>query len=219
MGKARVWILAALAMAASALSACNVVSTKTPMFGPQDASSLKLRDGVWRQAPDPDKACKFDETKPVDTWPECVDPLLVRGGEFFPWRGESKSWNPEGAGKALLVAGEPMIMQFRDERSDGGIYLYAGFEPKLDAEGRVIKIDAWPVLCGPPPPPAQGQTANANDATSAGTKAPFPGMVMDEKGQNCTTSDPGAIRYSAKASRALVKGAVPFIYWVRDGEK
>ena len=109
MGKARVWILAALAMAASALSACNVVSTKTPMFGPQDASSLKLRDGVWRQAPDPDKACKFDETKPVDTWPECVDPLLVRGGEFFPWRGESKSWNPEGAGKALLVAGDTSL--------------------------------------------------------------------------------------------------------------
>ena len=32
-----------------------------------DASPLKLHDGVW--APE-DAQCRFDETKPVDAWPE-----------------------------------------------------------------------------------------------------------------------------------------------------
>ena len=150
MDRGRIASFAALALAASALSACNVVATKEPLFTQADASPLKLHDGVW--APEDDQ-CRFDETKPVDAWPDCAQPLLVRDGEFLTWQADSKTWRSDATGKILIVAGDPMILEARDtpENSEP-VYVYAGFTPRTDSQGRIVSIQAWPVLCGPPPP-------------------------------------------------------------------
>jgi hypothetical protein len=218
MPAVRTALLAALALAALALSACNVVTTKEPLFTQADASPHHLRDGVWAPKPD-DEKCVFDETKPVEAWPECVDPVLVRNSELLAWQRDTKTWKADDTSKVLIVGGDPMILQFYDKPQDGDpIYLYSGVDPKLDADGRIVALQAWPVLCGPPPPPPEGQPAS-DDVTAAGTKAPFPGMLMDEKGQNCTTTDPGVVRAAAKASRPLIKKALTSVRWIRDGER
>jgi hypothetical protein len=218
MRSVRTALFAALALAASALSACNIVATKQPLFTQADASPHHLRDGVWEPKPDSDK-CVFDESTPVDSWPECVDPVLVRNGELLSWQRGAKVWKSDDTSKVLIVAGDPLILQLYDkpEQSDP-VYLYAGLDPKFDAEGRIIAFQAWPVVCGPPPPPAPGQKAS-DDALAAGTKTPFPGMTMDEKGQSCTTTDPAALRNAARASRALVKKDLPAMRWIRDGDR
>jgi hypothetical protein len=217
MARGRTALLALLALAASMLSACNIVVTKTPLFADADKSPLQFRDGVWNPA---DTDCAFDETKPVDAWPDCVKPVLVRNGEFLSWQGDTKSWKSDDTGKALIVAGDPMILQLYDKPENADpFYLYAALTPKLDAQGRIISLQAWPVLCGPPPPPPPGGKADASALTQAGTKQPFPGMTMDAQGQNCTTGDPKALRNAARASKALVKDGLPSIHWVRDGER
>ena len=213
MDRSRTGLFAALALTASTLCACNVVATKAPLFSQADASPLKLHDGVW--APEDDR-CRFDETKPVEAWPDCAQPLLVRDGEFLTWQADSKTWRSDATGKILIVAGDPMILEARDTpASSEPVYLYAGVVPKLDASGRIIAVQVWPVLCGPPPPGPQGAPA-----TQAGTKSPFPGMTMDAKGQTCTTRDPNALRSAARASKGLAAtGGLAGAHWVRDGER
>lgn len=212
MGRSRTILFAALALAASALSGCNVVATRTPLFTQADAGPQKLHDGVW--APEDDR-CRFDETKPVDAWPECAQPLLVRDGEFLTWQADTRSWRSDATGKILIVAGDPMILQAYDTPENATpVYVYAGFTPRTDAQGRIVRVQAWPVLCGPPPPGPKGAPA-----TQAGTKAPFPGMTMDDKGQTCTTSDRDALRSAAKASRAFAVTGLAGAHWVRDGER
>lgn len=212
MDRSRIASFAALALAASALGACNVVATKDPLFTQADASPLKLHDGVW--APEDDR-CRFDETRPVEAWPDCAQPLRVRDGEFLTWQADNKSWRSDATGRILIVAGDPMILEARDipENSEP-IYVYAGFTPRSDAQGRIVSIQAWPVLCGPPPPGPKGAPA-----TQAGTKAPFPGLTMDAKGQTCTTSDPNALRSAARASKGLASTGLARAHWVRDGER
>lgn len=216
MGHVRLGFVAWLAIAASALSACNVVVTKAPLFGKAEASRLVMRDGVWTS---PGDSCAFDETKPVDAWPECASPGLVRHGELLSWDREAKAWKSGDIG-VVFVGGEPIMLQAHATQTDGddGFYLYAGIEPRLDAQGRIIGLKAWPVLCGPPPPPPPGTAPSQDTATQSGTKAPFPGMVMDEKGQNCTTSDKDALRRAARESRRFEGDALANIHWVRDGE-
>jgi hypothetical protein len=214
MFQVRIGLAALLALAACALSACNVVVTKTPLFSPAEASPAQMRDGIWTS---PGDKCAFDETKPIDAWPECADPALVRHGELLTWNREAKAWKP-GDVAVLFVAGEPIVLQAHSTDDDGG-YLYAGIEPRLDGAGRIIALKAWPVLCGPPPPPAPGTTASTDTATQAGTKAPFPGMVMDEKGQTCTTADKAALRRAAQLSRQYQTDGFANIHWVRDGER
>jgi len=212
MDRGRIALFAALAAAASALGACNVVATQAPLFSQADASPLKLHDGVW--APEDDQ-CRFDQTKPVDAWPACAQPLLVRDGEFLTWQADSKTWRSDATGKILIVAGDPLILEARDTPAESEpVYLYAGFTPRTDAQGRIISVRAWPVLCGPPPPGPKGAPA-----TQAGTKTPFPGMTMDAKGQTCTTSDPGALRSAARASKGLAADGLSGAHWVRDGER
>jgi hypothetical protein len=212
MDRGRIASFAALALAASALSACNVVATKEPLFTPADASPLKLHDGVWAPA---DDQCRFDETKPVDAWPDCAQALLVRDGEFLTWQADSKTWRSDTTGKILIVAGDPMIIEARDTpQNSEPVYVYAGFTPRTDAQGRIVGVQVWPVLCGPPPPGPKGAPA-----TQAATKAPFPGMTMNAKGQTCTTGDPNALRSAARASKGLATTGLASAHWVRDGER
>ena len=212
MGRGRIALFAVLALAASALNACNVVATKDPLFSQADASPLKLHDGVW--APENDQ-CRFDQAKPIDAWPDCAEPLLVRDGEFLTWQPDNKTWRSDATGRILIVAGDPMILEARDTpQNSEPIYVYAGFVPRTDAQDRIVGLQAWPVLCGPPPPGPKGAPA-----TQAGTKAPFPGMTMDAKGQTCTTSDPRALRSAARASKGLATKGLASAHWVRDGER
>ena len=215
MSQVRIGLIALLAIAASALGACNVVTTQTPLFSKADASSLSMRDGIWTS---PGDTCAFDETLKVDAWPECASPGLVRHGELLAWDREAKAWKP-GDTDFLFIAGDPVVLQAHASAdAAGGFYLYAGIEPKLDANGRIIAVKAWPVLCGPPPPSASGG-ASTDEATQAITKSPFPGMVVDEKAQNCTTTDKDVVRRAARASRQYETSALANIHWVRDGER
>ena len=47
MDRGRIASFAALALAASALSACNVVVTQDPVVRPGEASPAQMRDGIW----------------------------------------------------------------------------------------------------------------------------------------------------------------------------
>jgi hypothetical protein len=205
MARARAAIVLALAVAAFALGGCNAVVTKAPLFTDADASPHRLHDGIWN----PEKAgCAVDEAKPVDAWPECADPVLVRRGELLAWQRDTRIWKSNDAMKALVVDGDPMILQVQDKpEGEAPYYLYAGGSPTLDARGRIVALQLWPVLCGPPP-------------ADAGATKPFPGIVLNPQGHDCTTGDPKALRDAAKASKASAKPEdLLAVHWVRDGER
>lgn len=208
------------------LAACNLITTETPLFTAADAAPTPpLREGIWAGV---EKDCRYDESRPVASWPKCADWFLVRGdvvshydAEKDAWEHasfrngrlatfEDGAWNEEGG--FLLVGGDPMIGQLGSEKEgEPKAYFYMGLRPRLDDAGRVIEMSLWPVLCGPPPPaPKEGEKP------VYATQNPFPGLTMVEN--NCTTSSQDALRAAARASEGL-DATVPTARWLRDGDK
>jgi hypothetical protein len=211
-------VIAALAL----LGACNMVTTKAPLFAKADGvHGPKLRPGVWSQNPTGD--CTLDESKPLTDWPSCADGFVVVddgtiGG--YEQKDGKQIWSTT---QAIVAAGDPLIFQIH-LTADAGAgamspdgYLYAGMEPtKLDGEGRAVATRSWPVLCGPPP---AADAKGPDGAQKLGTAAPFPGLVMDAQGNDCTTDSREVLRAAAKASRKLTPDAqLAIMHWVRDGK-
>jgi hypothetical protein len=73
--------LAAAAAFLLGLSGCNLVVSEEPWFTEADAVPMPvLRDGLWRSD---DAGCRVDESKPAERWPDCAEPLFVRGAEAW----------------------------------------------------------------------------------------------------------------------------------------
>jgi len=199
------WLRRGLAAAALALlGACNMVTTKEPLFTAADAAGAPaLKPGLWRQ--DGDSSCQFDEAKPLAEWPACANGFLVKDGETvgaYQTQAGKQTWNVT---PYILASGSPRVFQTPTDASIAGVpvppaYIYAAIEPaKLDEAGRITEVTAWFVLCGPPPPTG----VKGPDGTSqrAGTLKPLPGLTMDAAADDCTTTSPDAVRHAAAASR------------------
>jgi hypothetical protein len=216
------------------LSACNVVVTQTPLFTADDeAAAPRLKPGVWLAMKQGD--CRFDESKPIDTWPECAGGAVVKVGELVGYN------KKEGGGAwehdpFILAAGDPRIGQIRmtetlgvsaDAEASGGAtatasatgggmsysYGYVGVRVvSADPQGLITAVSYWPVMCGPPPPKNK-----KGEDVAMGTLKPLPGMVMKPGDGVCSTTSKAVIHSAARAS--IPWGPAMEAHWIRDGDR
>ncbi len=198
------------------LGACNRVQTDHPLFSPEDTQGAPhLRNGLWvvddsLGVVEDDKPCRFDARKPVTRWPDCADWMLVRDGQLLGY-----SRDKDGPGKwetipFILARGATPVLQLGLTDDDGvATYSYFGLQPTGSSEGGVTAFRSWPVLCGPPPPPAK-----TGDKPRFVTLEPLPGMTVVE--DNCTADSTAAVTAAAGASRAWTDDAVGGARWIRD---
>jgi hypothetical protein len=206
------------------LGACNMVVTKAPLFSKADtAGEAQLRAGVWRETQQ--QPCDFDETKPLAEWPGCASGFIVRDGQVGGYNTDAEGKRTWTSSELIVAGDEPRVIQvlMKDlgvkglgELAFGPMYLYVAAHPtKTDAQGRIVAYTAWPILCGPPPPPdAKGPDGNA---TRMGTLRPLPGLTMDKDGNNCTTTSQQVVLAAAKASAQWQGADTTEDHWIRDG--
>jgi hypothetical protein len=197
-------------LAALPLAACNMVVAETPWF--DAASGPQLKDGLWANLQTPD--CKLDAAVPIADWPSCASPMLITGNSYSgPPNGprgkdaESSNWQ---AIPHVLVGGDPQLDQLRLEpnatggqagpRTDKPLYLYMAVKPvALDADGRIIETQRWPVLCGPMP-----KKPREKDGVPIFTSdRPFKGIRVD--GEICLAESAEALRAAAAASEVAAQ--------------
>ncbi len=198
------------------LGACNRVHTDHPLFFAEDARGAPLlRNGLWvvedsLGAVADDEPCRFDARKPVTRWPDCAEWMLVRDGELLGYdreKGGQGSWTSV---PFVLAKGEPAVLQIGVTGDDGPTtYSYFGLQPIRSDAGGVVAFHSWPVLCGPPPPPAK-----KDEKPRFVTLEPLPGLTVVE--DNCTADAAGPVRAAAAASRAWTDDAVGGARWIRD---
>ena len=221
--------------AAALLGGCNVVVSQTPVFTAADsAGAPPLRDGLWISVK-PD--CAVDETKPLAAWPDCADSFVAKAGEL---RGTSEKERGKPGTPYVIAAGDPLVLQAQpdievsggaDASASGGAtasasasvtatqsapppYMFLAVHPlALDAQGRMVRIEEWPVMCGPPPPDPKPGTPP--DKQSMVTLHPLPGLKIQD--QVCTPNGKAAVLGAAKASHAY--GPSQTSHWVRDQER
>lgn len=213
-----------------ALPACaNRVVSEKPWFDAAQAAASTLRDGVWRAE---DAACKVVETEPAEQWPACASWSYVRPGQFVGLDSNkggkseqpSYEWSPIDH---VLVAGEPMIDQLKGcaltEKAQAAVdagrepeasdpdaltdYCYAAIKPiSRDERGQIVRVETWPVLCGP-----------WGEDHSKVTRNPWPGLTVVK--DNCTAADEASLREAARRSYEVAResGDVQIRHWVRDG--
>ena len=203
------------------LSGCNILVTEQPLFTAADeAGAPALKPGVWLIFQE--DGCKFDETRPIDEWPDCAGGGVIRPGEVI----DHDQKAPKGVfehSPFVFAAGAPRIaeMQMKEQvtSGDGGAqttftYAYgAARTTKLDDQGRIVAVTYWFVLCGPPAPKDKH-----GDDTALGTLKPFPGLKMKPGDATCTTDSKAVVRSAAVASEAYKKGPLN-AKWLRDGDK
>jgi hypothetical protein len=200
--------------AALMLFGCNWVVTKAPLFGPADeAGAPQLRSGVWGASSSKD--CAFDQRKPVADWPDCAGWLIVKNGRWM--FAENKGRREWTVARVVLTAGSPQILQTPPELAGKGAdatYSYYGLSAaSRDKRGRITAFRMWPVLCGPPAPPAK-----AGDPAPAPAVHPFPGMTVDVNDSDCTTASREAVRQAADASQLWADTSLT-ARWIRDGDR
>jgi len=193
------------------LTGCNAVVTRSPLFTRADeAGAPAPREGLWRF--DGDTDCAVDEGRPLIEWPACAGGAVLKGGlaGYYERKTGSPVWTEQAF---ILAAGKPRIAQAQvvvsgDVKLDANPYAYAGATAtKFDERGRITAFSFWPVQCGPPPPSA---------GVDAITRAPLPGMTVQEGQPLCTTTSVEALRNAARASQAWAPRPLS-AHWVRDG--
>jgi hypothetical protein len=194
--------LATIAM----LAGCSGVVSSTPWYSRADAQAApQLRDGVWRITSRSQSPCKVRESAPLQRWPSCASAIVVRKLELRALSDTKAGWKWSEA--AYILAGDaPTIVQITDVVGGKTSYEYAWARAtKRDDQQRVIAIQGWRVLCGPPTPAASAQ-------------APlYPGLTND-KG-DCDAASPDAIRQAALTTEADYPDRRFEAHWIRDGER
>ncbi|WP_334160719.1 hypothetical protein [Phenylobacterium sp.] len=192
-------LFAALAVTLSACS--NQVYSRGPLFTPEPIAAI-LRPGVWAA---PDQACRFDPAQPLAAWPDCAHGQAIEQGQAL--------WEAKSA-RLTLAAGEPMILQLQAARRPRETWYYALAPLRRDQAGRVVELETWAVLCGPPPPPRI--EADGDSHEDSVTHHPLPGLHVS--GRNCLARRPDPIRDAARLSRGWDDDPTR-AYWVRDGAR
>ena len=227
----KLWIgLAAAAM----LGGCNIVVSPTPVFTLADsAGAPEFHPGLWAT---PRPGCTFDDSTPVARWPDCVDTFVVQGGLLRDVGDKAKG---KPGTPYVIAAGEPLVVQARMDtdvqaganvsssrgaaasasasvsvtQSEPPPYIFLAVHPlAFDDRRRMVRIEAWPVLCGPPPPTDPPGTPPQKQ--SSVTRHPFPGLTIQD--QVCTPDGKAAVLGAAKASRAFSVDQIQTSHWVRD---
>ncbi len=209
------------------LGGCNVVMTKTPLFGSADAAGApQLRLGVWRG--EPDRPCAVNEALPIARWPDCANVLVVQDGLLSFHNRDAKGQPTLSSTPFVLAGGSPSVLQATEDDPDAKegsapadrrAYFYMGLRPtKTDPKGRITAFTAWSAMCGPPPPNDAKTTDGKN--TRYGSLSPLPGLTMDKQENNCTTSSKDAVHAAAAASEQWTKPeSMVGAHWVRDGSR
>lgn len=203
------------------LGGCNLVISEQPWFTEGQAGP-RLRPGVWVNL-DP-AGCTFDFAQPVENWPECAEPMIVRGDDYILREEADREGPPRWQTvRHLVVAGTPLIdqIEWRDKDETGErtrkVYFYTGLAPTAyAADGAITEVKRWLVQCGPMNPAPRKPKSGPRPQTV--TKRPFPGLKVE--GTNCTAANAEAVRGAAKASEAISGNdrSSPMIgRWVRDG--
>jgi hypothetical protein len=220
-------------LAVVTLSACNMVVSDKPWF--DAASGPQLKDGLWANLDSP--GCAVDPAKTIAQWPECAQPMLIRGNTY--------SGPPAGSDPAMaaarfdpskwqaishfLVEGEPQVDQIfldlsKASANDGidrskakSFYLYVAVKPiARDADGRITATLRWPVMCGPLPK----NTKSKDGKPIFVTDQPFAGLTLDDG--RCTAQDPAALRGAAAQSEGVAQAsgfAIITSRWISDEVK
>lgn len=207
------------------LGACNMVTTKKPLFGPADAAGApQLRLGVWRG--DSDRPCAFNEKQPITDWPDCANAFVVQAGQLSFHNVNPKGRRSVSTTRFILAGSSPSVLQVAGDDADAKAasaspddrgYFYMGLRStKADPQDRITAFTAWSTLCGPPPPNDAKSTDGQH--TRYGSLTPLPGLTMDKEENNCTTSSRDVVRAAAAASEKWLKpGSIIGAHWVRDG--
>lgn len=196
------------------LAACNMVVSEKPWF--TEASGPQFKDGLWANLKGAD--CKLDPAAPVDAWPDCASPILIKGNSYSgpptgmaasskESRDDPAKWEPIAH---VLVDGTPQIDQLLFVLKDGGgirlkdgkteqpIYIYLAVHAVAkDDQGQIIEAQRWPVLCGPMPEKPTGK----NFASALNSDKPFKGIKVENDA--CVAESADALRGAAAASEAL----------------
>jgi hypothetical protein len=185
------------------LAACNVVFSNKPWFTRADtADAPRLREGVWLGSSSLSTPCSVDERQPIDAWPDCARPVLVRKFDLVELSKANGRWQQTRM-RYVLAGGEPFILQVGATLSGKAEYLYEWVRVNaLDDQGRVTSYAGWFVLCG--------------SAGSGSTTSIYPGLVKQD--DDCTASSIAALRGAAKASDADATD-IAQAHWVRDGSQ
>lgn len=218
MGMIRPFLLASVL----GLAGCNMVITTTPIVQPADASGPQPRPGLWIV----ENHCSLRERNPANSWPACARGFIVRPGDVVGFSTDKA----DSGWKAIpyVIVGDagretPQVAQIdihnpapkQDEPAD--VYVFVGLRPlAFDAAGRVTRFRSWQLDCGPLP----DEAAQKAGAKSYVTAKPYPGLLMDDGGNNCTPRDAAGLVSAAAATEALGPpetakdpGAA---HWVRD---
>ena len=182
------------------LGACeNQVFSQRPLFA--ESREPALRPGVWA-APNP--PCRFDPAAPLAAWPKCAGGQIVKP--------DQRAWRDRRV--AVDLVGDTPILQVA-QAGRRGPYYYHALEPlRRDAQDRIVEVETWPVLCGPPPTPRPDE--DGEWGADGATDDPLPGLIVS--GENCEACDPAAVRNAAAKSRRWEPDMHVRAYWVRDGE-
>jgi len=224
----------ALLVATMLLPGCNMIVSEAPWFGVEDIRGAPaLRDGVWAVMLSAD--CAFDDALPSEQWPDCAEPMVVRGNQLLNQQWTSRLgandaierefllWEEQ---RILLVGGDPLILQM--EKTPQALLMdekptevpvetpwsYVAVRPLAhDAGGRITALERWVVSCGPIPPRRKGEESSPHV-----TDRPYPGLRV--VGDNCRADSQEAVRQAARLTeqddRALGVAPLP-ARWVRDG--
>jgi hypothetical protein len=195
-------VFGALGLAAL-LSACNGVVSGKPWLARTDAAgALRLREGIWRGVPVIGPPCPVDERQPIDAWPDCASPIVVRRSELVELSKDKGRWRRTTV-RYVLATGQPIMLQIGASQSGKSEYEYQWVRVTgLDDQGRLIAVAGWRVLCGP---------------SGAGSQSPlYPGLTAQDA--DCTANSIGALWGAAKASEASAT-TLAQVHWVRDGSR
>ena len=210
------------AVAASLLGGCNMVISEQPWFA-AEASGPQLRQGLWVNL-DP-KGCTFDAAKPIEEWPECAEPMIVRGADYVLRDEEAEGGPKWQTVPHVLAQGTPLVDQIEwyDKDKTGTkaktIYLYFGLTATAQgSDGAITAVKRWLVQCGPIDPP--GTEKAEPGPPQMVTARPFAGLTVE--GSNCKAANADALRGAARDSEAIASddGNSPVMgHWVRDGSR
>jgi hypothetical protein len=187
----------------------NVVVSDEPMLvrGPETPI---MKPGVWAvSGPD----CEYDIATPVDAWPDCASPAIIReDAAFLTLNKDSGKWR---VNDVVLGSDDPIVVQValpKEVTAKVGAphYLFLAFRSTAhDAAGQITGIETWPLVCGPVDKDAEA----ADGADAMITKAPFEGLTMVES--NCHADSVASLTHAAEKSEEIAekKGAVR---WIKD---
>lgn len=193
------------------LSGCNMVVSDEPMLE-RSPNAPVMKPGIWASADKTD--CEYDSDMPVESWPECADPAIIRAdGAFLSANKETGKWR---VNDVVLGSADPTVVQvplpteLMGKGRSGPNFVYLAMRPaSRDSEGRFTAIETWLIQCGP----VDKEAMRTGEEGALVTQAPFAGLRIVDG--NCHAEDIAALTNAAAMSESLAdkKG---YVRWVKE---